>query len=77
MFVVDESLGKERSAFLAWVSSIDFEKTHHDTFAKKHEKTCNWLIKEPNYQQWVTSPASSLLWCHGKREQHHVLPVKT
>ncbi|OAG06012.1 ankyrin [Paraphaeosphaeria sporulosa] len=61
-----EEEGKERSAFLTWLSSIDFEKTHQDTFAKKHEKTCDWLIKEPKYQQWFTSPASSLLWCHGK-----------
>ncbi|UPX17637.1 uncharacterized protein EKO05_0007979 [Ascochyta rabiei] len=57
---------KERSAFLTWVSSIDFEKTHQDTFAKKHEKTCDWLIKAPKYEQWFTNPASSLLWCHGK-----------
>ncbi|KAI1560042.1 Ankyrin repeat protein [Pyrenophora tritici-repentis] len=57
---------RERSAFLAWVSSIDFEKTHQDIYAKKHEKTCGWLIIEPKYQQWFNSPASSLLWCHGK-----------
>ncbi|KAF2805686.1 uncharacterized protein BDZ99DRAFT_109722 [Mytilinidion resinicola] len=56
----------EREAFLAWVSNIDFEKVHQDIYAKKHEKTCDWLIREPNYQQWFNSPASSLLWCHGK-----------
>ncbi|KAF2714347.1 ankyrin, partial [Pleomassaria siparia CBS 279.74] len=57
---------EERSAFLAWVSSIDFEKTHQDTYAKKHESTCEWLISEPEYEEWFNSPASSLLWCHGK-----------
>jgi hypothetical protein len=66
-------LGKERSAFLSWVSNIDFEKTHQDILAKKHEQTCDWLIREPNYQQWFTKTASSLLWCHGKRKRCHVL----
>jgi hypothetical protein len=70
VFVINKSLGKERSAFLTWVSSIDFEKTHQDTFAKKYEKTCDWLIEEPKYEQWFTSPASSLLWCHGKRKRY-------
>jgi hypothetical protein len=60
-------LGKERSDFLAWVSNIDFDKTHQDTYAKKQEDTCDWLTREPEYQQWLHSPASSLLWCYGKR----------
>jgi hypothetical protein len=68
-YVIDTSLEKERSAFLAWVSSIDFEKTHQDIFAKKHEQTCDWLTREPKYQQWVNGSASALLWCHGKRRQ--------
>ncbi|PSN60762.1 hypothetical protein BS50DRAFT_639822 [Corynespora cassiicola Philippines] len=57
---------KEKSAFLSWVSCIDFEKTHQDTYAKKHEQTCRWLIGEPEYQEWYNSPVSSLLWCYGK-----------
>lgn len=71
--MIDRSPEKEREAFLAWMSSIDFEKTHQDTFAKKHQQTCDWLIKEPKYQQWLTSPASSLLWCYGKRKHYYVL----
>ncbi|KAH9862833.1 hypothetical protein J1614_010926 [Plenodomus biglobosus] len=57
---------KERSAFLAWVSSIDFEKTHQDIYTMKHEQTCEWLVRESKYQQWVNGSASTLLWCHGK-----------
>ncbi|KAF2022482.1 hypothetical protein EK21DRAFT_119716 [Setomelanomma holmii] len=56
----------EKAAFLSWVSSIDFEKAHQDIYAKKHEQTCHWLITEPEYQQWFSSPVSSLLWCYGK-----------
>ncbi|KAF5852242.1 hypothetical protein GGP41_001012, partial [Bipolaris sorokiniana] len=57
---------KERSAFLSWVSNIDFEKTHQDTYAKKHAGTCDWLVRESKYQQWFSNSVSSLLWCHGK-----------
>ncbi|KAF2994958.1 hypothetical protein E8E13_002790 [Curvularia kusanoi] len=57
---------KERSEFLNWLSSVDFEKTHQDTFAKKHEDTCDWLIQQVKYKEWLNTPASSLLWCHGK-----------
>jgi hypothetical protein len=62
--------GKERSSFLAWVSDIDFETVHQNIYAKKHDNTGDWLVMEPKYQQWLNSPASSLLWCHGKRKQY-------
>ena len=65
--------GKERSKFLDWISSIDFEETHRVTFAKKHEHTCGSLTIDPKYREWFTSPASSSLWCHGKRK--HIPPV--
>ncbi|KAF2176086.1 hypothetical protein K469DRAFT_522797, partial [Zopfia rhizophila CBS 207.26] len=51
---------------LAWVSKIDFEKVHEDTYARKHEQTCGWLINESKYQHWFSSSISSLLWCYGK-----------
>jgi hypothetical protein len=58
---------EEKSRFLSWVSTIEFEKIHQDIYAKKHEDTCNWLIKESKYREWFNSSTSSLLWCHGKR----------
>jgi len=58
---------EERSRFLSWVSTIEFEKIHQDIYAKKHEDTCDWLIQEPKYREWFNSSTSSLLWCHGKR----------
>ncbi|RMZ90014.1 hypothetical protein DV736_g2766, partial [Chaetothyriales sp. CBS 134916] len=62
----DEEKRKERAKFLEWISTVDFEKVHEDTYAKKHERTCGWLINEPKYQNWFGSSISSLLWCHGK-----------
>lgn len=58
---------EEKSSFLSWVSTIEFEKVHQDIYAKKCEDTCDWLIKEPKYQEWSNSSTSSLLWCYGKR----------
>lgn len=58
---------EEKSRFLSWVSTIEFEKIHQDIYAKKHEDTCDWLIKELKYQEWFNSSTSSLLWCYGKR----------
>ncbi|KAF2738865.1 hypothetical protein EJ04DRAFT_28172 [Polyplosphaeria fusca] len=57
---------EEKSKFLSWVSIIEFEKIHQDIYAKKHEETCEWLIKESKYQEWFNGSTSSLLWCHGK-----------
>jgi ankyrin repeat domain-containing protein 50 len=65
---ININLGKERSAFLEWVSNIDFERVHEDMYARKYERTCDWLIDEPKYQQWLSSSTSSLLWCYGKRK---------
>ena len=72
MYLANNILGKEKSAFLFWVSSINFDKVHQDIYAKKHEDTCDWLINEPKYQQWLNGPLSSLLWSHGKRKQRHI-----
>ncbi|KAF2727145.1 hypothetical protein EJ04DRAFT_570650 [Polyplosphaeria fusca] len=57
---------EEKSRFLSWVSTIEFEKIHQDIYAKKQEDTCDWLIKEPKYQEWFNGSTSSLLWCFGK-----------
>ncbi|KAF2785832.1 hypothetical protein K505DRAFT_330763, partial [Melanomma pulvis-pyrius CBS 109.77] len=57
---------KERSAFLSWVSDIDFEEVHQTIYARKHKDTGDWLIKESKFHQWMQSPRSSLLWCNGK-----------
>lgn len=60
--------GKERSEFLNWISQVDFEKVHDDTYAKKHEGTGAWLLQRTEFKEWLNSPRSSLLWCHGKRK---------
>jgi hypothetical protein len=72
-FLKSIDLGKERSAFLSWVSDIDFEEVHQSIYAKKHKETGGWLIQESEFQQWMQSPHSSLLWCNGKREWNCII----
>lgn len=59
---------KDREDFLNWLSTIDFEKVHDDIYAAKHEGTGDWLIEAEEFQSWLKTPKSSLLWCNGKRE---------
>ncbi|EUC36296.1 hypothetical protein COCCADRAFT_73150, partial [Bipolaris zeicola 26-R-13] len=56
----------ERTAFLSWVSDVDFEEVHQSTYAKKQRGTGDWLTREPRFQEWMQSSHSSLLWCNGK-----------
>jgi len=60
--------GKERSEFLDWISKVDFEKVHDDIYAKKHGGTGAWLLQRTEFEGWLKSQQSSLLWCYGKRE---------
>ncbi|OCK94501.1 uncharacterized protein K441DRAFT_636242, partial [Cenococcum geophilum 1.58] len=58
--------GKERSEFLDWISKVDFEKVHDDIYAKKHGGTGAWLLQRTEFEGWLNSQQSSLLWCYGK-----------
>ena len=62
-------VGKEKLAFLSWVSDIDFEDVHQKIYAERSEQTCDWLLREPKFQQWFNSSTSTLLWCYGKRKE--------
>jgi ankyrin repeat domain-containing protein 50 len=57
----------ERESFLNWISSIPFEQTHEDIYAKKHRGTGDWLLQTIQFREWFESTGSTLLWCYGKR----------
>jgi hypothetical protein len=59
---------KEREDFLNWISPHDHEEAHDNIFSKKHPGTGDWLLQTKEFQAWIDSTTSSLLWCHGKRE---------
>jgi len=59
---------EDREKFLKWISTIDFEKIHREIYAKKHKGTGDWLLQDEEFEKWLTSSTSSLLWCHGTRK---------
>jgi hypothetical protein len=59
---------KEREDFLNWVSALEFEEAHDNIYGKKHTGTGEWLLQMNEFQTWVNSSKSALLWCYGKRE---------
>lgn len=67
--MTDQQNTETRRQILEWISNtdkVDFEKAHEMIHAKKHPRTSEWLIHTKNFQSWLSSPTSSLLWCHGK-----------
>ncbi|KAJ9664592.1 hypothetical protein H2201_005104 [Coniosporium apollinis] len=56
----------ERESFLNWISKIDFDKIHDDVYATKHPGTGDWLLRTQEFGDWLRSPNSTVLWCHGK-----------
>ncbi|MCJ1347419.1 hypothetical protein MMC31_005644, partial [Peltigera leucophlebia] len=69
---VERQLAQERDAeemrrnFMHWICITDFEKEHTLTFEKRYKDTCDWLLKEPEFQQWFEVTDSRVLWCYGK-----------
>ena len=51
-----------------WICIIDFEKKHTSTFEKRNKDTCDWLLREPKFEQWFDDTNSCILWCYGKRK---------
>jgi len=58
----------EREDFLRWLSPHPFEQVHERTYAKKHPETGDWLLHRPEFERWVISQDSAVLWCYGKRQ---------
>ena len=56
----------QRTSFLDWISKMDFEESHDNIFAKKHQATGDWLIQRQDFQAWFGGSSSALLWCYGK-----------
>jgi hypothetical protein len=59
---------KGREDFLNWISPHDHEEAHDTIHKKKHPGTGDWLLDTRKFRDWIDSPTSALLWCHGKRE---------
>ena len=63
---IENDVVTTRKDFMHWISLIDFEDDHERISAKKHPGTGDWLIARDDFQAWLQSDSSRLLWCYGK-----------
>jgi len=58
----------EISKALEWICGIAHKTDHYTAANGRTEGTCEWLLKDHRYLDWLTSTTSTLLWLHGIRE---------
>jgi hypothetical protein len=63
----DASPAKDKEELLGWLSTNNFESRQIKSLQACHSGTCNWLFAMHNFEEWLSSTTSKLLWCHGKR----------
>jgi hypothetical protein len=59
---------KKRAEVLGSLDAEDFEEVHNQNSAKRHGTTGTWLLESLEYNDWMRSPKSKLLWCYGNRK---------
>jgi Cdc6-like AAA superfamily ATPase len=64
---------------LRWLSPLEYNVKHDESFEKHHEGTGNWLFQKSIYAQWKSS-RSALLWIYGipgcgKTVLAYVIPI--
>ncbi|KAF8244040.1 hypothetical protein K440DRAFT_663731 [Wilcoxina mikolae CBS 423.85] len=48
------------------LSQVPYKSDHTTTQQKRVSGTCEWLLRNDQFQQWKNQNSSSLLWLHGK-----------
>ena len=56
---------KERRKILAWLSSVQYREHHKTSYNAVMPGSGAWLQKKPEFVDWKSSSASSILWIHG------------
>lgn len=71
--MVGQGTTRERESVLGWLSALDFNTVQKTTYARLHQGTGQWLLRDKIFQDWLLGPKSSILWCCGIRRLslHH------
>jgi hypothetical protein len=48
-----------------WISSIPFEEHHRAMVRDRLHGSGNWLLQKPEFDEWMKSSMSSIIWLHG------------
>ncbi|KAL8835809.1 MAG: hypothetical protein Q9176_006690 [Flavoplaca citrina] len=63
---IHASLAKdERRKIFAWLSTVQYREHHRTSFDAVMPGSGTWLQNKPEFVDWKTSSASSILWIHG------------
>ncbi|KAI4270179.1 MAG: hypothetical protein LQ337_006838 [Flavoplaca oasis] len=63
---IHASLAKgERRKILTWLSTVQYREHHRTSFDAVMPGSGTWLQNKPEFVDWKTSSASSILWIHG------------
>ncbi|KAK7991518.1 hypothetical protein PG988_000312 [Apiospora saccharicola] len=61
---------QERNTIINWLSQQDYLGKQRDIFAKRHERTGQWLLNHEEFNTWLSANDNSVLWCHGILVSH-------
>lgn len=68
-FVSLTSKDEKRTKVLEWLSSVKCGDIHEGLKKLRFEGTGEWLLVKPQYEDWIQSDSSSIIWLRGKGMQ--------
>lgn len=48
-----------------WLGGLDIDHGYEKNNVKRTENTCTWILKSPEYQQWLMGKFKGILWICG------------
>jgi Cdc6-like AAA superfamily ATPase len=65
LILAGQENNQERNTIINWLSQLDYLGKQRDIFAKRHERTGQWLLNHEKFNTWLSADDNSVLWCHG------------
>ena len=56
---------QKRKEVIQWLSDDDYASTQEHVLSNRYEQSGSWLLQHSDFQTWLQSEQSTLLWCHG------------
>ncbi|VUC25161.1 unnamed protein product [Clonostachys rosea] len=72
-------LQKRKKDLLKRLSSYDYTQSYLEACRKRYANTADWVFLTSEFQEWMHSPSSSILWLSGKSSAHaisHIARIK-
>lgn len=76
MIAKKKSTGEERRNILGWLSKVDYGAHHEKARDLRFDGTGGWLFGKQEFEDWVESQYSSILWLYGKGIRTPPQPLK-